>query len=173
MKKVLKEKSETSVYASMADDDLIQKTSQQPKTTLRRGVFSLDWHYFSLNDTGVRLIGCFSWQVGMRKHVDPPLHSCCMMLQSAYLCLRLAVPASLGEAGGHLPADKTNSDERWCKGGGGSSNQRVERGCHHERTSPFPRTCTIKRSNGTSKTLPYPLNEQGFPWWSSLFLWTN
>lgn len=42
MKKVLKEKSETSVYASMADDDLIQKTSQQPKTTLRRGVFSLD-----------------------------------------------------------------------------------------------------------------------------------
>lgn len=57
----------------------------------------------------------------MRKHVDPPLHSCCMMLQSVYLCLRLAVPASLGEAGGHLPADKTNSDERWCKGGGGAA----------------------------------------------------
>lgn len=64
----------------------------------------------------------------MKKRVDPPLHSCCMMLQSAYLCLRLAVPASLGEAGGHLPDNKTNSDERWRKRvGGGGSNQSGKR----------------------------------------------
>lgn len=93
----------------MADDDLIQKTSQQPKTTLRRGVFSLDWHYFSLNDTGVRLIGCFSWQVGMKKHVDPPLHSCCMMLQS----VSLSTPGCSSEPGGGWWTPACRQDKQW------------------------------------------------------------